>query len=59
MTRKLTAAESRFNNISAWLTPALTLLDQLSETFDTPFVQPISKTALSLITAVQVVIFLT
>jgi hypothetical protein len=49
-----TAADTRLSNITAYLTPALTLLDELNDAFGSSFLQPILKTTLSLITAAQV-----
>ncbi|KAJ7452895.1 hypothetical protein FB451DRAFT_1521009 [Mycena latifolia] len=46
-------AEIRLTNTIACLTQAITLLNELSDTFGTPFVPAISNTTLSLITAVQ------
>ncbi|KAJ7181035.1 hypothetical protein C8R46DRAFT_1187272 [Mycena filopes] len=46
-------AEVRVNNITAYLTPALTLLDELNDAFGLPYVQPIIKTTQALITGVQ------
>ncbi|KAJ7828411.1 hypothetical protein B0H13DRAFT_1917100 [Mycena leptocephala] len=48
-----TAADTRMSNITAYLTPALTLLDELNDAFGSSFLQPILKTTLSLITAAQ------
>ena len=45
----------RLDNIIACLTPALPLLNDLHDAFGPPFVQTISNTTLSLITAVQVI----
>jgi energy-converting hydrogenase Eha subunit F len=55
MPRQNTATETRLNTITAYLTPALMLLDELNDAFGSSFVQPMSKTTLSLITAVQVI----
>ncbi|KAF7359753.1 hypothetical protein MVEN_00700000 [Mycena venus] len=49
----MTTVENRLNNITARLTPALTLLGELDDAFGPPFVRPISNTVLSLVTAVQ------
>jgi hypothetical protein len=54
MPRHNIVTEARLNTITVYLTPALALLDELNDAFGSSFVQPISKTALSLITAVQV-----
>jgi hypothetical protein len=48
------AIEPRLNAVTAWLTPAIALLNDLNDGFDTPFLQAISSTSLSLINAVQV-----
>ncbi|KAJ7181029.1 hypothetical protein C8R46DRAFT_1187266 [Mycena filopes] len=48
-----TTATTRVNNITAYLTPALTLLDELNDAFGLPYVQPIIKTTQALITGVQ------
>ncbi|KAJ7482459.1 hypothetical protein FB451DRAFT_1364523 [Mycena latifolia] len=53
MSRQPSVTEIRLNNIIACLTPTLALLDELSDTFGTPFVPAISNTTLSLISAVQ------
>jgi hypothetical protein len=58
MPRQNTATETRLNTVRAYLTPAFTLLDELSDAFGCSFVQPISKTALLLITVVQVMNFM-
>jgi hypothetical protein len=58
MPRHNTVTETRLNTIIAYLTPALTLLDELNDAFGSSFVRPISKTTLSLITAVQVMHFI-
>ncbi|KAJ7762882.1 hypothetical protein B0H14DRAFT_2633879 [Mycena olivaceomarginata] len=47
------AIEPRLNAVTAWLTPAIALLNDLNDGFDTPFLQAISSTSLSLINAVQ------
>ncbi|KAJ7488020.1 P-loop containing nucleoside triphosphate hydrolase protein, partial [Mycena latifolia] len=47
------AMESRLNTIVAYLTPAVTLLNELHDTFGTPFILAISNSTLALITAVQ------
>lgn len=49
-----TLFEIRVNNIRTGLTPALALLNELSDAFGPPFLQPISKTVVSLMTTVQV-----
>ncbi|KAF7358455.1 hypothetical protein MVEN_00896000 [Mycena venus] len=48
-----TLAETRLNNITTCLTSTLALLEEISDAFGTPFIQPISNTTQSLITAVQ------
>ncbi|KAJ7482419.1 hypothetical protein FB451DRAFT_1364518 [Mycena latifolia] len=48
-----TVAEIRLNNIITCLAPVITLLNELSDAFGTPFVPAISNTTLSLMTAVQ------
>ncbi|KAJ7493994.1 hypothetical protein FB451DRAFT_1491588 [Mycena latifolia] len=48
-------AEPRFNDIIASLSPAIPLLHELQDAFGTPFVQAISNTISSLITAVETV----
>ncbi|KAJ7181126.1 P-loop containing nucleoside triphosphate hydrolase protein, partial [Mycena filopes] len=47
------AAETRVNNITAQLTPALTLLDELNDVFGLSYAQPIIKTTQALIVGVQ------
>jgi hypothetical protein len=54
MPRHNIVTEAQLNTITVYLTPALALLDELNDAFGSSFVQLISKTALSLITAVQV-----
>jgi hypothetical protein len=56
MPRQLAATEIRLDNITACLTCALTLLNELNDAFAPAFVQTISNTTLSLITAVQVIV---
>ncbi|KAJ7819424.1 hypothetical protein B0H13DRAFT_1921785 [Mycena leptocephala] len=53
MPRQNTGADTRLSNITGYLTPALTLLDELNDAFGSSFVQPITKTTLSLIMLVQ------
>ncbi|KAJ7463345.1 hypothetical protein FB451DRAFT_1494414 [Mycena latifolia] len=53
MSRQPSVAEIRLTNTIACLTPAIALLNELSDSFGTPFVPAISNTILSLITAVQ------
>ncbi|KAF8167063.1 hypothetical protein K438DRAFT_1774801 [Mycena galopus ATCC 62051] len=53
MPQQDTATTIRMKNAVACLTPAITLLNELSDVFGTPFLPSISNTALSLITAVQ------
>jgi hypothetical protein len=54
MARQLTRTEIRLNNITAYLTPTITLLKEINDAFHTPFMQPIVNTTLSLITTAQV-----
>ncbi|KAJ7438354.1 hypothetical protein FB451DRAFT_1378267 [Mycena latifolia] len=54
MSPQSTVADIRLNNTIACLTPVITLLNELTDAFGTPFVPAISNTTLSLITAVQV-----
>ncbi|KAJ7495062.1 hypothetical protein FB451DRAFT_1360049 [Mycena latifolia] len=53
MSRQPSVAEIRLTNTIACLTPAVALLNELSDAFGTPFVPAISNTTLSLITLVQ------
>ncbi|KAJ7431782.1 hypothetical protein FB451DRAFT_1421182 [Mycena latifolia] len=53
MSRQPTVTEVRLHNTIAYLNPAITLLNELSDTFATPFLPAISNTALSLMSAVQ------
>ncbi|KAJ7816965.1 hypothetical protein B0H14DRAFT_2843845, partial [Mycena olivaceomarginata] len=53
MPRQPTVTEIRLANITACLTPALTLLQELNDVFGPPFIQPISNTVLSLMAMVQ------
>ncbi|KAJ7440871.1 hypothetical protein FB451DRAFT_1442779 [Mycena latifolia] len=53
MSRQPSVTEIRLNNIISCLTPTLALLDELGDTFGTPFVPAISNTTLSLISALQ------
>ncbi|KAJ7451899.1 hypothetical protein FB451DRAFT_1524454 [Mycena latifolia] len=48
-----TVVEIRLNSIINCLAPVITLLNELSDVFGTPFVPAISNTTLSLMTAVQ------
>ncbi|KAJ6573383.1 hypothetical protein DFH09DRAFT_1457283 [Mycena vulgaris] len=50
-----TATETRFNNILKCFTIAVDTLEVLATTFKTPFLEPISNTAKSLLTAVQTI----
>ncbi|KAJ7487095.1 P-loop containing nucleoside triphosphate hydrolase protein, partial [Mycena latifolia] len=50
-----TAAQIRLNNIATSLSAAVTTLDVVTESLKTPFLQPISNTMHSLLTAVQTV----
>jgi hypothetical protein len=54
MPRQLTLTEIRLNNITTYLNPTITLLKEINDAFQTPFIQPIVNTTLSLITAIQV-----
>ncbi|KAJ7102934.1 hypothetical protein C8R44DRAFT_746900 [Mycena epipterygia] len=49
-----TVTEIHLNNIIACLIPTVTLLNQVDGAFDIPFIQAISNTAHSLITALQI-----
>jgi hypothetical protein len=49
--------ETRLNTITAYLMPAVKLLDDINDAFGSSFLQPISKTTLSLIKGVQVTDF--
>ncbi|KAJ7466315.1 hypothetical protein FB451DRAFT_1485055, partial [Mycena latifolia] len=53
MSRQLSVAEIHLTNTIACLTPAVPLLNQLSDAFGTPFMPTISDTILSFITTVQ------
>ncbi|KAJ7462859.1 hypothetical protein FB451DRAFT_1494894 [Mycena latifolia] len=53
MSPRPTVTDIRLKNTITCLTPVVTLLDELSDAFGTPFVPAISNTSLSLITAVQ------
>jgi hypothetical protein len=46
--------EAQLSSILACLTPTVTLLNELSDGLGTPFIQAISNTTVSLISAVQV-----
>ncbi|KAJ7924603.1 hypothetical protein B0H13DRAFT_1863831 [Mycena leptocephala] len=50
MPRQPTVSETRLKNLAAYLTPALALLDEITDAFGSSFIQPISKTTLSLFT---------
>jgi hypothetical protein len=54
MPRLATVTDIHPRNIIACVTSAVTLLDEINDIFGPPFVQTISSTTLSLITAVQV-----
>jgi hypothetical protein len=56
MPRQLAAMDIRLSNVAACLTPAVALLNELNDAFGPPFVDPILKTVVSLMTAVQVII---
>jgi hypothetical protein len=49
-----TSTETRLDNVLAYMTLAITTLNELSDSFGTPFLQAISSTTLSLVTQVQV-----
>ncbi|KAJ7742027.1 hypothetical protein B0H16DRAFT_1728275 [Mycena metata] len=53
MPHQPTVTEIRIANIIGCLEPAIILLDELNKAFRTPFLQAISNTTFSLITAVQ------
>ncbi|KAJ7472532.1 hypothetical protein FB451DRAFT_1469264 [Mycena latifolia] len=53
MSHKPTVTDIRLNSTITYLTPVVALLNELSDTFGTPFVPAISTTTLSLITMVQ------
>ncbi|KAJ7898707.1 hypothetical protein B0H14DRAFT_2557196 [Mycena olivaceomarginata] len=53
MPRQLAAMDIRLSNVAACLTPAVALLNELNDAFGPPFVDPILKTIVSLMTAVQ------
>ncbi|KAJ7451990.1 hypothetical protein FB451DRAFT_1100938, partial [Mycena latifolia] len=53
MSRQPSVAEIRLTNTIACLTPIISLLNELSDTFGTPFVPAISNTTLSLIAAIH------
>ncbi|KAJ6518023.1 hypothetical protein C8R47DRAFT_1189442 [Mycena vitilis] len=53
MPRQVTARETRLDVIVNYLDPALRLLDELSDSFGTPFLWEISKSTLLLIETVQ------
>ncbi|KAJ7482690.1 hypothetical protein FB451DRAFT_1442265 [Mycena latifolia] len=50
-----TAAQNRLNNIATSLNTAVTTLDVVTQSLKTPFLEPISNTLHSLLTAVQTV----
>ncbi|KAJ7181055.1 hypothetical protein C8R46DRAFT_1187284, partial [Mycena filopes] len=50
-----TTTKTRLNSITACLTPALSLLDELNDAFGLPFVQPIIKTTQAILVEVQTV----
>ncbi|KAJ7166828.1 hypothetical protein C8R46DRAFT_1034821 [Mycena filopes] len=50
-----TTAEICANNVTAYLTPALTLLDSLNDAFGLSYIQPIIKTTQALVMGVQTV----
>ncbi|KAJ7735033.1 hypothetical protein B0H16DRAFT_135592 [Mycena metata] len=47
------AIEARIHNLTAYLTPAITLLEELNDAFGPPCIQPIVKTVQALVTGVQ------
>ncbi|KAJ7027219.1 hypothetical protein C8F04DRAFT_1189755 [Mycena alexandri] len=53
MPRQDTVTEARIHNLTACLTPALTLLEGLNDAFGPPFIQAIAKTVQALIAGVQ------
>ncbi|KAJ6510989.1 hypothetical protein C8R45DRAFT_1068835 [Mycena sanguinolenta] len=53
MPRQPTITESQLENLTACLTPAVRILNELNEAFAPPFIQPISNTIFSLINLVQ------
>ncbi|KAJ6596200.1 hypothetical protein DFH09DRAFT_1072256 [Mycena vulgaris] len=55
MSIQSTASQHRFANIAACLGVALTTLEVVSESFRTPFLEPISNTLRSLLNTVQTV----
>ncbi len=48
------AIEARIHNLTACLTPAITLLEELNDAFGPPFIQLIVNTVQALIAGVQV-----
>ena len=54
MPHQPTVTEIRFNNITASLAPALTVLKGLDDAVGPPFIKPISMILQSLINALQV-----
>jgi hypothetical protein len=54
MPHKASLAEIHLSNITACLKPAVTLLNELNQSFGTPFLPAIAGTVLSLVTAGQV-----
>jgi hypothetical protein len=55
MPRHPTATEIRLSNTTANLIPTITLLKEINNAFDPPFIQPISNIIQTLINAVQVI----
>ncbi|KAJ7023859.1 hypothetical protein C8F04DRAFT_1270925 [Mycena alexandri] len=53
MPRQPTVTEIRLTNITACLTPALTLLNELNDAFGPLFIQPISNTVVSVMAMIQ------
>jgi hypothetical protein len=52
MSRQLTSTEIRFNNIKVSLVATVALFDVLNDSFGPPYIQAISNTTISLITAI-------
>ncbi|KAJ7690931.1 P-loop containing nucleoside triphosphate hydrolase protein [Mycena metata] len=53
MPRQDPATEARIHQLTACLTPAVTLLEDLNDVFGLPFIQPIVKTVQALIAGIQ------
>jgi hypothetical protein len=56
MSHQLTSTEIRFNNIKVSLVATVALFNILNDSFGPPYIQAISNTTTSLITAGQVMI---